>query len=111
MVSAQLTRTDVLLLSTSTYVACAKQRGRWIRPAARTDNPFEAIYLVLLAVLSLTLAAMKFAAAALCIAAPACAFVNIAAPVAPAQTGVMRMVQERSTAIPFDKRPENLDGE
>jgi uncharacterized membrane protein YgaE (UPF0421/DUF939 family) len=53
---------------------------------------------------------MKFAVLAL--AVPACtAFVNIAAPVAPAQTGVMRMVQERSTAIPFDKRPENLDGE
>mmetsp|Transcript_11650 Transcript_11650/g.16540 ORF Transcript_11650/g.16540 Transcript_11650/m.16540 type:complete len:244 (+) Transcript_11650:113-844(+) len=40
-------------------------------------------------------------------AMPAAAFV---APSTGAKTGALSMVSERSTAIPFDKRPENLDG-
>jgi hypothetical protein len=54
---------------------------------------------------------MKFAAV-LSLVTPVLGFVSIQGPVhTKTQTNVMRMVQERSTAIPFDKRPENLDGE
>ncbi|KAG5177923.1 light harvesting complex protein [Tribonema minus] len=53
---------------------------------------------------------MKAVAALAFAVAPAAAFLPVSAPVAPAQGSVMKMVSERSTAIPFDKRPENLDG-
>jgi hypothetical protein len=53
---------------------------------------------------------MKFVTVAAFLIAPAAGFVIVARPVTPVRVGLLHMLQERSTALPFDKRPENLDG-
>jgi hypothetical protein len=53
---------------------------------------------------------MKLATVAAFLIAPAAGFVQVAGPVTPARIGVMHMMQERSTALPFLARPVNLDG-